>query len=264
MIMIDSSQKTKLSLECKVISLPSSTERRQQVQKNLDANIGLSWSFFDALSEPPEMMKLKVDLEAQRMKYGRELTKAEIGCYCSHVATMEWFLQNSDKDWLLVMEDDVWLDPVFDLGKAAALAEACHIHYLRLFSKTLKKFDVIAETWGFRHLVRFKSEPFGTQIYLIDKTGIKQFLSSLDCIELPIDDELGRFWRHSLFPCAIFPYPAVERSVPSTIEDGRADKNSTRKLWGGKTVIFRVIEKINKIVANRRASKLIEFQSRPY
>lgn len=205
-------------LEARVISLAGSAARRAAVAANL-SGFRYPWSFFDALSGTSPS-PLQDGPEFQRSHFGRALGQGEIGCFKSHAALLADFVEHGAADWLLVLEDDVWIDTGFPFDGVLALAGAEAIHYLRLFARRFKPADVIRQLGG-RQLIRFRTDPYGTQAYLIDREGARRFLATAPAISMPIDDALGRFWHHGLDPYAIFPFPVVECGT-SLIEEGRS------------------------------------------
>lgn len=204
-------------LEARVISLPTSHDRRASVGENL-RHLPFRWRFFDAMAgDAPS--PLHESAERQIARFGRRLGAGEIGCFKSHIALLEDFARRPDPCWLLVIEDDVWIDTGFPFADIVALLEREGIHYLRLFARRHKAADVVRDL-GTRQLIRFRTDPHGTQAYLIDRAGAERLRSTLRSIDMPIDDAMGRFWTHGLDPYAIFPFPAVERGA-SLIQSAR-------------------------------------------
>jgi len=236
--------------EIAVISMPGSP-RRKQVAENLRELQDVRWSFFDGLTAEVEVPGISNIPERQIGRFGRVLGNAEIGCFKSHVSLLTNFLHLRTHPWLLVMEDDVWLDDRFDIGEVMDFAEAQGLHYVRLFAKAYKPARVIGSLSGFRQVIRFKTDPYGTQAYLISKQGANAFLKNLKFIERPIDDEFGRFWHHGLLPVSVFPFPAAERALGSTIEKDR-DGGGPRIRYRGDLLAFRAVEKLRKSMTNLR------------
>jgi glycosyl transferase, family 25 len=247
-------------IEIKVISLKKSQPRRDYIAKILTENGQLNWSFFNALTPDSVVPGLEVDYDSQLDHFGRRLNGGEIGCFKSHFSVLRDFVDNGTRNWLLVLEDDVWFDTNFDLRELIDFIDRKGIDYIRLFAKMYKDADRIAMLSGFRQIVRFRSDPYGTQAYVINKRGAKAFLDGLTLIEQPIDDELGRFWRHGLEAFGVFPFPAVERSVVSSLEVERDDGQKTRSKYRWKLLAFRISEKLRKQRHNAvfRMSKLLK------
>ncbi|MFT4076657.1 MAG: glycosyltransferase family 25 protein [Asticcacaulis sp.] len=240
--------KTRSNLTVRVINLESDTTRRKAVEDNLkDFNDG-NWGFFKALkSDAP--FEYPSEPSKQLIHYGRKLGPGEIGCFKSHVAVIQEFVSNAESDWLLVLEDDVWVDTLFDYQDTIALAEKANLNYIRLYAKRLKKARVV-HAWGERQLIRYTSDPYGTQAYLINKTGARRFLQSLKAITLPIDDEMSRFWANGLEIYAVYPFPVVEKSAPSNIFNDRIQRMADRETKAVERFLFKVTEKAVKELAN--------------
>lgn len=238
--------------EIVVISLISADDRRRAIEQNLGSRDRVSWRFFDALQADSDAVGLSIDPDRQIARYGRRLGASEIGCFKSHYAVLQNFITKGNTPWLLVLEDDVWLDPAFDILEVIDAAEKRKLDCIRLFVKMYKPARVVGMLSGFRQLVQYKSDPYGMQAYLISKAGAAAFLNGIRSIDLPIDDELGRFWRHNLPPVSVFPFPAVEKAVPSNLEADRKTHGASRVRLRLDLIAFRVSEKLQKIVYNLR------------
>lgn len=206
-------------LQARVISLETSVDRRRLVAENLK-DFQIPWRFFDALRGDDHCVYLP-DEKNQIVRFGRNLTNSEIGCFKSHVTAMSEFETCPDLKWLLVIEDDVWVDTLFDFKALAEWLESQGINYLRLYARRWKSADVVAY-WNDRQFIRFKTDPYGAQAYLINRAGAEAFRRSFKSIDMPIDDELGRFWLHGLEIYALFPFPVIERAATSTLQSDRS------------------------------------------
>src|SRR5215469_15954516 len=111
------------AITAKVISLPSSIERRAAIARSL-ASFPLAWSFFDGLSgDAPFALAYREYLASKY--FGRPLSFNEIGCFKSHYTVMRDFAHDRSADWLLVFEDDLLVDPNFDfVGLTAHMAKS--------------------------------------------------------------------------------------------------------------------------------------------
>jgi glycosyl transferase, family 25 len=213
-------------LEALVVSLTTSADRRALMEENLNS-FPVPWKFLDALRVDGRC-RFRPNKSRQLRRYGRPLTDSEIGCFKSHVLAMEEFERTASLDWLLVIEDDVWVDIDFNYPMLIEFIERMNLNYLRLYFRQWKPATLVAN-FGERQLIRFKTDPYGTQAYLVNRAGAKNFLQSFDTIDRPIDDELGRFWNHKLDIYSIYPCPVIERSVPSTLLDERARISRAKK-----------------------------------
>jgi glycosyl transferase family 25 len=235
-------------LTIKVINLEKDAARRQAVTENLKDFNGGNWSFFKALGSDSPCSHVP-DPAGQLIRYGRELGPGEIGCFKSHVAVMQAFIADPDAEWLLVLEDDVWVDVLFDYQKVIRDAEKLGINYVRLYAKRFKPARVI-HGWGEHQLIRYETDPYGTQAYLINKPGAQRFLESVKTITMPIDDELSRFWVNGLDTYAVYPFPVIEKSARSNLSGERARRKADLKFGIIGHTWFRISEKIAKTLAN--------------
>lgn len=214
----------------RVISLAGS-DRREAMQAQLDP-LGIDWAFFEACTSPPEA--LPYDPSRARKAHGRELTPGELGCFASHVALWRLHLDQFADRTMVVLEDDLLLDPVFFGNLAAADAAFAQYDYLRLYAKVPAGMRLEA---GFlnRHIARFSGRAYGTQAYMISPTGSRRFLASITSVVRPIDDEMDRYWAHRLPTRSVFPAPVIEVQRGSTIE---AVRRESARLSARETMSF--------------------------
>ena len=205
-------------LAIRVISLSGSAERRAGVEGNL-AGSGLDWAFLDA-SAPDDPGPLQADPQGCRDRFGRVLTPGEIGCFKSHMRALALFDADPALDWLLVMEDDVWIDTAFPYGALADWLDARDIGFLRLFAREWRM-AYPRYRFGERQVLFLASDPYGTQGYLISRAAAARFRAGVRAITRPIDDEMGRFWENGLDNHLLFPFPLIERHMPSTMNAAR-------------------------------------------
>jgi GR25 family glycosyltransferase involved in LPS biosynthesis len=196
-----------------VISFPHST-RRDRIRESLDA-VSLPWRFFDARREPQASQPCYSNKESVRF-WGRSLSRSEIGCAASHLEILTELANSQEQKWLLVIEDDVALDPCFDYRTLVELCKTGGIGYLRLYARHLARPRHVV--WlGQRELIRFKKAPMGTQAYLISTTNARSFVKTVHSISRPIDWEMDRFWENGLYNYALFPFPCLELVTGSSI-----------------------------------------------
>jgi glycosyl transferase family 25 len=237
-------------LRAAAISLPRSADRRNLVARNL-REWQVPWLFFDALAGDAPCA-IPENHQRQITGYKRRLTSNELGCFKSHYKVLADFVAAQDTEWLMVLEDDVWIDTMFDFAKAITELERRGIHYMRLFAKSYKNADVL-DTIDGRELLRFRTNPIGSQAYLISRKAAERFLASVQSIDTAIDHEMGRFWVNGLDNYALFPFPVTERAVPSTIGHETEEEMSLRSpppFWP--RMSYRTKGYIGKRVANAR------------
>jgi GR25 family glycosyltransferase involved in LPS biosynthesis len=196
-----------------VISLAGSP-RRERVSLNLNT-VGVSWSFFDALREPTVGLPPYSEADSVRF-FGRGLSNGEIGCAASHMQVLTTAATSQDDAWILVIEDDVVLDPGFHYPSLVDTCKIAGINYLRLYARHAARSRHVV--WlGQRELIRFERAPMGTQAYLISNSAARAFLDSVETISRPVDWEMDRFWANSLYNYAVFPFPCFELTLQSSI-----------------------------------------------
>ena len=238
----------KLSMDVRVISLSSAFARRAATSAMLDGH-GLAWSYFDAHTSL-RCEELRYDESGTRRRFGRALTRAEIAVYSSHYAIWKAFVEQGQSDYLLVLEDDLLLDMDFPLLQFASFCSRLGLDYVRLFGKHYAQ----ATRLGFffdRSLVRFTTSPAGAQAYLLSVEGARRFVESCRSVDATIDLATDRFWETGLPLYSIFPYPVIERFVPTQIPiPDTGVRLSKGEKWDYN--FRRSINKIRKIRANRK------------
>jgi len=232
----------------KAISLTTSVERRRLVSENLSGLSGFTWSFFDAYrGDTPSTFEYSA-AEARR-RLGRELGPSEIGCSKSHFGVIETFLREDNADWLFVIEDDVWVDVNFDFLGLVDFLESRKLDHIRLYARWMKPFDLLA-FWGERQLIRYRTEPYGLQGYLINGAAATRFLKTVTDVSTTTDIEMGAFYAHGLELYALFPFPVIERAVPSTLQDGRVAADRAKPSFSLAHQLYRIRSRILKAKAN--------------
>ncbi|MFC7739065.1 glycosyltransferase family 25 protein [Roseomonas sp. GCM10028921] len=236
----------------RVISLAGS-ERRNSMASQLDP-LNIEWSFFDACTEAPT--DIPYECERSRTVHGRELTRGELGCFASHRALWRWFADETCYGMMVVLEDDLIIDPVFFRRLDHIAAYVRKVDYLRLYAKVPAEVRLECALLD-RHVAVFGGRAYGTQAYILTKQGAKTFLNSIKQVERPIDDEMDRFWKHKLLIRSVFPFPVMEIDYGSTIEPKRRQAEPMTKLRRLRWEAFKAIEKLRRhwaVVTMRRPS----------
>jgi glycosyl transferase family 25 len=209
----------KVATSIKVINLDSSVGRRQAFTQ-MAGGTNLDWSFFPAYTGITEPLQYDDRVAARR--WGRPLSRAEIGCYASHFKLWEW-LVNSDYDQAIILEDDVIVDWSI-MAKLSINRFSDHrINLLRLhisypFRCNIVKYRLFSPT---THLVRIVGNVPGAVAYLLTKAAARILVSNYSVATTPVDWILARYWEHRIIGYCMFPFPVIERHGPSTIGDER-------------------------------------------
>lgn len=205
-----------------VISLPQATDRRALFAERARSTT-LPWRWFDARRKLGP--GLEHDPDEAIVAKGRPLYPGELGCYASHYAVWQEFL-DGDASQLLVLEDDTIVDWSF-LAKAVAVdLGAAGILYLRLYAKRPCPFRILLQNAieRQRSVIEFLDRPLGTQGYLLTRAGARRLVSHCRRVRRPIDDELDRSWDHGIPALCVFPFPVIEESTASAIDAARWDR----------------------------------------
>jgi glycosyl transferase, family 25 len=205
----------------KIISLEDSVQRRAEFSQQI-SGFDLDWSFFSAyrgVVSPLEYNEL-----AARRRFGYALSPSEIGCYTSHFKCWEWLAQ-SEYEQAVIFEDDVLVDwrAIQDLAKHNFSDYG--IHFLRLFATHPMQWKIIKFRFlsPHYHLIRTRNICFGLQGYILSKAAAQRLVSNYAKITSPVDWIPTRYWEHKLENYSLFPFPVIERHVPSTIGDKRSN-----------------------------------------
>jgi glycosyl transferase family 25 len=203
----------------RIISMENSLQRRADFSQYAP-NSGLEWQFFSA--HQSVVLPLEYHPHMAQRRFGRALSSSELGCYTSHFKCWEW-LAGSEYEQAIIFEDDVMVD----WSVIRELSECSLSHYgidfLRLFTThpthwKIIKFRFLSPHY---HLIRTVGICFGSQGYVLTKSGARNLLSRYSQIESPIDWVLTRYWEHKLVNYCLFPFPVIEQHVSSTIGEGR-------------------------------------------
>ncbi|WP_084801426.1 glycosyltransferase family 25 protein [Bradyrhizobium sp. Ec3.3] len=243
------------NLRIVAISLAGSP-RRERASANLEA-LDVPWTFFDALRVPSTGLPQYDEALAIRF-WGRGLSRAEIGCAASHMSIMAQLAASEADTWALVMEDDVVLDTGFSFQSLPDICKAAEIGYLRLYGRHMAPCKHVA--WlDQRELVRFERAPMGTQAYLISSRAARRFMDSVTTIHRPVDWEMDRFWANGLYNYALFPFPCLELTMPSSIAKAAESVREPTAIdraawfaWKSKEYVLRLSENIRLRQSDKR------------
>ncbi len=238
------------NIDVQVISLKDSVERQLTIAKSL-GQFQIPWKFFDACSGASNI-GLDYNHKNATNWFGRTLSDNEVGCFKSHYSVINNFLVNGKFDWLIVFEDDLIVDPSFDYLSLVEYMKNNNIRCMRLYCRRWKSAQVLGY-FMHRQVLRFRTDPYGIQSYILNKDAASAILSGISDIRRPMDDEFGRFWKHGVDIMGLFPFPVLETAATSTLEKSREalSRKASAKFSHKATRIFlRSFDKIGKICGN--------------
>ena len=213
----------KETLAVRVLTLANASDRQNHMRDMIGHARGLrgvQWQFHHAI--PFEASALGYD-DAAAHAAGRTLSAAELSCFVSHLDIISTWLDEGASDVLLVLEDDICLDPWFDFREAAAFASSAGLDYLRLYSRVWMPARQIVYR-GRIQLVRFTWSPGGTQAFMLTRQGAKRIVDAVAAHGLvlrPVDDLIDRYWEVGNPVYGLFPSPVIEHNISTTIHGSK-------------------------------------------
>ncbi len=204
-------------MKIKVISLKSSSERRNNISRQFD-QLDTPFDFFNAVT--PLEASEHVDNYDRReflRNCGRYATATEIACYASHRAL--WRQCAAADTPFLILEDDAQLDDSFLTG---LLVAASQINKLGLIRVSLPR---LTSSLPVDHLgpfdVRYcQRVPLLALGYAMSPLAAARLADAAATVEEPVDKFMQRFWRHGQPVFAITPPFVTLASVASESDIG--------------------------------------------
>ena len=200
-----------------VLSVIGAEERRAAFAEQA-RSARSAWRFVDAATALPEWLSYSEARAVRR--FGRALTRGELGCFASHCGAWKALLASSDKQ-CLVLEDDIigdWgiIDRLLEIDIAAFGLALVRLYATHPFQHRL----AISRFLGPHcHLVEARGMFLGAQGYLLTRHAAARLVRLATTVEMPVDWLMGRYWDYGFPNYCVFPFPIIERSVPSNIGD---------------------------------------------
>jgi len=209
-----------------VINLAASADRRAACQDQL-TQVGLTPTFVTAVDgrkmSDAEIAAI-VDEPGRLRRAPKPLSKAEVGCYLSHMAVLERIVAEGLPQ-ALVMEDDLMageeLAAVLD-ALAVKILPPYEMIKLGISEPQVKPFTPVLPLTAASTLVRHHNVVNSNLAYLITREGAERFLSYGRPIRYPVDVAMNRSWRHGLDILGVRPWPVTPNpAFNSTIGEDR-------------------------------------------
>lgn len=228
----------------RVVSMSDADTRRRTFVKNA-CDARNEWEFFSAYSGV--VAPLAYDQRLTRKRFGRDLHPGELGCYASHYKLWEWF-SASEFEQLIVFEDDVLIDWMAINEIARHNLSALGIDLVKLYAT--HDFKIKEKLYRFAsphaHLLRVKGLILGTQGYVVSKNAARELLRVAKQVYLPIDWVMARYWDYGVPNYCYFPFPVIERFVPSAIGDERHASVPSPLLDRASRLQWRIIDRVRR------------------
>ena len=205
------------------------------------------WAFFYAVSAVD--VGLSYNDQGAIKCMGRSMTPGELSCFASHFAMAKRFLEESERDFLIVSEDDIFIDESFDFDAVIRMMTAANIDYLRLFSREIIPVSSLVH-WKRFQFFRFTWRAAGTQFYVLSKQGARNFVDyvvNLGGLTQRVDTEMNNYWYTGNTIYALYPWPVLERNIATTIQ-GIVNKGTEKLANAGpnsRPVVQRVATLLN-------------------
>ena len=227
----------KNSIECLadvgfyVINMDSATDRLRAIEAQF-AQLGLKFIRVPAIKGTDVISDFSPEEKARFLTcHGREIKPGELGCYLSHLAAMETFLQ-SNHQIAIILEDDAVLPlEQVDFKDVLSLNNRKMWDFIRLQSRRRSKFLHLADLNSTYILGLNVTRSTGATGYGVNRKAAESLLTSLKTIEVPFDHAFDRPHHFGIKYRHIFPNFINYSGAASTIETYKANKlTGLRKL----------------------------------
>jgi glycosyl transferase, family 25 len=190
-----------------VINLDRSPQRLAAISEQL-SSIGIPWERLPAAEgklfalDDPSL----VDLVEFGRRHGKSPVHGELGCFLSHVWSMQRFLE-TNSEFALILEDDVHLsvdlpkvlDALTDQSEDWDMVKLSGVH-----SGTPLNLSELVQHY---HLKVMLTPYTGSSAYLVNRKAAKTYLDGLLPMRVPFDHEFDRGWHWNLKVRAVMPSP---------------------------------------------------------
>lgn len=180
-----------------LISLEKDSHRRELFFSQPDTQDFMVFSAFNTMQESEKSLNKRFDLPHFLQKYGRNVTKGEVGCTLSHLGVYQQILADesiTDDEYALVCEDDALFNQDFQLNlvkiiqqqpKAdiilvgqSKIADFNHIELEINYPTTFRRLAKKIHGSDFTLSYPYKNYYAGTVAYLIRKSTAKRMLDN--------------------------------------------------------------------------------------
>lgn len=167
-----------------------------------------------------------------RLFHGRMTNPREVGCYLSHLAACQAFLETGG-DRALIFEDDVTPEPGFEAVLDDLLNQGSHWNVIRLTGLSLGIPINVATLRGGHSICVGIGRLKGAGAYLVDRKAAQRFVEGLLPMRLPFDHAIDREWALGLRAAYVLPFPfsQTERGFRSSIQKGGTGKVPSVARW---------------------------------
>ncbi|ENM3911942.1 glycosyltransferase family 25 protein [Vibrio cholerae] len=233
-----------------VVSLSSSFERRQRMQRQLD-QLQIEFEFFDAIdgSKPNFLNSDKIDNSITYARKGYHLKNSEVACFASHYEL--WKRCVALNQPLIILEDNVDISDDFPTLIDALNNEINQFGYIKLAATFPSNFNSITRLTEHYSLGQYRKKTCGTTAYTLSPKAAKQLIQHAEKFIEPVDDYMEKPWRHGVKTYSIAPSLFQRAQIASTISSTTVKRKVKQKLPLVTKVqieLYRALESLLRVV----------------
>lgn len=194
------------------------------------------------------------DASGYRRRHGRRINVFEVACYLSHLKALRAFLDESDDDIAMILEDDVTPAPALDAVMREALKFSGAWNVLRLSGLSRGKPLLVKRLSSPHSFYVNMGRLKGAGAYMIDRAAARCFVEHLLPMTLPYDHAMDREWFWGLKAACILPFPVSQtgRRFRSSIQHNSQPKLG--RAWRLCTTYpYQAFNELNRYVFRLRA-----------
>ena len=199
-----------------LINLDRSTERLAQFRQQTDA-LNLEFTRIAAVDGALHFPQGQTD-----HRYYRPLAPSEMGCYTSHVQTLNLFIE-SDFDFAIILEDDCIIQNIFLNCIEEAIEKHAEVSWDVLKLQGKKKGLIHLYGLPTTNIVEYSSVPLSTRAAIWSRAGAHKMLRHYQRygITRPIDVDLRFTWENDLRIMLLNPTAVLKKKNAATTIDNR-------------------------------------------
>lgn len=228
-----------------VISLKRSVDRRELIQKHLDA-LDISFEFFDAIDGSVENFLYSEHARPSitKKRKGYTLKTSEVACFASHYALWKKSIELNES--IVIIEDNV--DPIPKAKELIELSlqQITKYGYIKLSATQKSQFTDIVNLTPEYKLGGYEKKTYGTTAYIISPKVAQHFIDNAHEFLEPVDDYMEKPWRHHVQTYSVSPDLFTRADITSTIGLTRKDKNGISPFNKIYIELFRTYESLMK------------------
>ncbi|HBO39118.1 MAG TPA: Lsg locus protein 4, partial [Pasteurellaceae bacterium] len=238
-----------------LISLEKDIKRRELFFSQPNTADFEIFNAINTMNENNESLSLLFNTQKFSLRYGRNVTKGEVGCTLSHLRVYEKIISAqtvADNEYCLVCEDDALFTDNFQFNLDAVVKQNLTADIVLIGQSKITNFDDIElkinypttfscgqkkiEETKFTYSYPYKNYFAGTVAYLIKKSAAEKILAQLSHGQLPFwlaDDYILFGEEFKLDIMVIRPLMVIENpNLVSNLEDlrGSLKNNMVKKL----------------------------------